>query len=74
MYSIISSVNCDLLQVGVKLNSVSPSDFYYDMEYCVDYSTFRSLVMGKQFQVLDNKQLRILSFWNFTDIVMEIDG
>ncbi|KAL1370753.1 DNA (cytosine-5)-methyltransferase CMT2 isoform X2 [Arachis hypogaea] len=23
--------------------SVSPSDFYYDMEYCVEYSTFRNI-------------------------------
>ncbi|KAH7514814.1 hypothetical protein FEM48_Zijuj11G0130500 [Ziziphus jujuba var. spinosa] len=44
---IISKVNVSQLspRVGVKLNSISPSDFYYDMEYCVDYSTFRSLVM-----------------------------
>ncbi|KAF7809440.1 DNA (cytosine-5)-methyltransferase CMT2 isoform X2 [Senna tora] len=29
--------------VGIKLTSILPSDFYYDMEYCVDYSTFRSI-------------------------------
>ncbi|TKY58485.1 DNA (cytosine-5)-methyltransferase CMT2 [Spatholobus suberectus] len=30
-------------RVGLKLASISPSDFYYDMEYCVDYSTFRNM-------------------------------
>lgn len=35
-----------LFQVGLKVNSISPSDFYYDMEYCVDYSTFRSFISG----------------------------
>ncbi|KAF3447847.1 hypothetical protein FNV43_RR08553 [Rhamnella rubrinervis] len=41
---IISKVNVtQLAKVGSKMNSVSPSDYYYDMEYCVDYSTFRSL-------------------------------
>lgn len=36
---------CDL-QVGLKLASISPSDLYYDMEYCVDYSTFRNIQTG----------------------------
>ncbi|BAT75263.1 hypothetical protein LR48_Vigan01g165500 [Vigna angularis] len=30
-------------RVGLKLASISPSDLYYDMEYCVDYSTFRNI-------------------------------
>ncbi|KAL2333947.1 hypothetical protein Fmac_015160 [Flemingia macrophylla] len=30
-------------RVGWKLASISPSDFYYDMEYCVEYSTFRNI-------------------------------
>ncbi|KAK7360619.1 hypothetical protein VNO77_02626 [Canavalia gladiata] len=30
-------------RVGLKLASVLPSDFYYDMEYCVDYSTFHNI-------------------------------
>ncbi|KAI4327996.1 hypothetical protein L6164_020396 [Bauhinia variegata] len=30
-------------RVGLKLTSIPPSDFYYDMEYCVEYSTFRSM-------------------------------
>ncbi|PON41822.1 C-5 cytosine methyltransferase [Parasponia andersonii] len=30
-------------RVGLKISSISPADFYYDMEYCVDYSTFRSI-------------------------------
>ncbi|XP_062073414.1 DNA (cytosine-5)-methyltransferase CMT2 [Humulus lupulus] len=30
-------------RVGLKISSIAPSDFYYDMEYCVDYSTFRSI-------------------------------
>ncbi|RDY09025.1 DNA (cytosine-5)-methyltransferase CMT2, partial [Mucuna pruriens] len=33
-------------RVGLKLASISPSDFYYDMEYCVDYSTFRNIPTG----------------------------
>lgn len=37
----------DFFQVGLKGNSILSSDFYYDMEYCVDYSTFRSLITGE---------------------------
>uniref|UniRef100_A0A803LTS4 Cytosine-specific methyltransferase n=1 Tax=Chenopodium quinoa TaxID=63459 RepID=A0A803LTS4_CHEQI len=36
-----------VIQVSSQLNlnssSVEPSDFYYDMEYCLEYSTFRNL-------------------------------
>ncbi|KAK7844971.1 dna (cytosine-5)-methyltransferase cmt2 [Quercus suber] len=32
-------------KVGLRSNSIPRIDFYYDMEYCVDYSTFRSLVI-----------------------------
>ncbi|XP_057467663.1 DNA (cytosine-5)-methyltransferase CMT2-like [Actinidia eriantha] len=42
---IISKVN--VIQIaptlGLQPNSIPPSDFYYDMEYCVEYSTFRTL-------------------------------
>ncbi|KAH7835368.1 hypothetical protein Vadar_025504 [Vaccinium darrowii] len=30
--------------LGLQPNSIPPSDFYYDMEYCVEYSTFRTLL------------------------------
>ncbi|KAG5524386.1 hypothetical protein RHGRI_031145 [Rhododendron griersonianum] len=33
--------------LGLQPNSIQPSDFYYDMEYCVEYSTFRTLLTGK---------------------------
>ncbi|KAL5550863.1 hypothetical protein UlMin_001039 [Ulmus minor] len=41
---IMSKVNIKQIKtrVGSKVNSISPADFYYDMEYCVDYSTFRT--------------------------------
>ncbi|ONI05789.1 hypothetical protein PRUPE_5G024100 [Prunus persica] len=43
---IVSKVNVKHVspRVGLKGNSILSSDFYYDMEYCVDYSTFRSLI------------------------------
>lgn len=37
---------CDLLQVGSKLACIQ-SDYYFDMEYCVEYSTFRTLHNSK---------------------------
>ncbi|XP_047326948.1 DNA (cytosine-5)-methyltransferase CMT2-like isoform X2 [Impatiens glandulifera] len=42
---IISKVNVvqQPLALGIKPMSLSPSDFYYDMEYSVEYSTFRTL-------------------------------
>ncbi|XP_024030561.1 DNA (cytosine-5)-methyltransferase CMT3 isoform X2 [Morus notabilis] len=42
---IISKVHVTKItpRVGLKINSISPCDFYYDMEYCVDYSTFQSI-------------------------------
>jgi DNA (cytosine-5)-methyltransferase 1 len=43
---------CDFLQVGLKLTSILPSDFYYDMEYCVDYSTFRKIPTGMSWGVV----------------------
>ncbi|BBH02766.1 chromomethylase 2 [Prunus dulcis] len=45
---IVSKVNVKHVspRVGLKGNSILSSDFYYDMEYCVDYSTFRSLITG----------------------------
>jgi len=30
------------LQAGLKPNSIK-SDYYFDMEYCVEYSTFQTL-------------------------------
>ncbi|ONI05793.1 hypothetical protein PRUPE_5G024100 [Prunus persica] len=41
---IFSLGDCAYIKVGLKGNSILSSDFYYDMEYCVDYSTFRSLI------------------------------
>ncbi|XWS49335.1 hypothetical protein CRYUN_Cryun13aG0154800 [Craigia yunnanensis] len=35
-----------LPKLGLKSNSVPQSDFYFDMEYCVEYSTFRTLPPG----------------------------
>lgn len=43
---------CNLLQLGLKLNSIPQSDYYFDMEYCVEYSTFRTLPSGKFFYML----------------------
>ncbi|KAK8650343.1 hypothetical protein V6N13_139988 [Hibiscus sabdariffa] len=42
---IISKVSVTQIspKLGLKSNSLPPSDFYFDMEYCVDYSTFRTL-------------------------------
>ncbi|XP_008448610.2 DNA (cytosine-5)-methyltransferase CMT2 [Cucumis melo] len=42
---IVSKVNIKRVKprVGQKSNSASSYDFYYDMEYCVEYSTFRTL-------------------------------
>nr|ABN06165.1 hypothetical protein MtrDRAFT_AC151521g41v2 [Medicago truncatula] len=33
-------------EVGLKLTSILPSDIYYDMEYCIDYSTLRKIPKG----------------------------
>ncbi|XP_059644065.1 DNA (cytosine-5)-methyltransferase CMT2-like isoform X2 [Cornus florida] len=43
---IISKVGVKQIRptLGLNLNSIPPSDFYYDMEYCVEYSTFRTLL------------------------------
>ncbi|GLT80633.1 hypothetical protein SLA2020_520640 [Shorea laevis] len=45
---IISKVSVTQLSplVGLKANSIPQSDFYFDMEYCVDYSTFQTLPTG----------------------------
>ncbi|XP_057415926.1 DNA (cytosine-5)-methyltransferase CMT2-like isoform X2 [Lotus japonicus] len=42
---ILAKVNVTHIKprVNMNLTSNSPSDFYYDMEYCVDYSTFRNI-------------------------------
>lgn len=36
-----------LLKHDLNKKDVPPAHFYYDMEYCVDYSTFRTLHNGK---------------------------
>nr|XP_011465070.1 PREDICTED: DNA (cytosine-5)-methyltransferase CMT2 isoform X1 [Fragaria vesca subsp. vesca] len=43
---IISKVDVTQIspRVGLKVKSILSSDFYYDMEYCIDYSTFRTMV------------------------------
>ncbi|KAK1379049.1 DNA (Cytosine-5)-methyltransferase CMT2 [Heracleum sosnowskyi] len=43
---LISKVNVIRItrEPGVQLNANQPKDFYYDMEYCVEYSTFRNLL------------------------------
>ncbi|KAF3950783.1 hypothetical protein CMV_023507 [Castanea mollissima] len=40
-------------KVGLRSNSIPRIDFYYDMEYCVDYSTFRSLVIDNSVKSLN---------------------
>ncbi|KAK4261514.1 hypothetical protein QN277_004501 [Acacia crassicarpa] len=42
---IVAKVNVTYIKprIGLKLTSILPSDFYYNMEYCVDYSTFRTI-------------------------------
>ncbi|KAF5730847.1 DNA (cytosine-5)-methyltransferase CMT2 isoform X1 [Tripterygium wilfordii] len=37
-------------RVGLKFSSIPLSDFYFDTEYCVEYSTFRSLVTDNIFK------------------------
>ncbi|XP_028105482.1 DNA (cytosine-5)-methyltransferase CMT2-like isoform X1 [Camellia sinensis] len=39
--------------LGLQPYSVPPSDFYYDMEYCVEYSTFRTLMTNESVQSYD---------------------
>ncbi|XP_062146125.1 DNA (cytosine-5)-methyltransferase CMT2-like isoform X4 [Alnus glutinosa] len=41
---IFSLGDCAYIKVGLRLSSIPSPDFFCDMEYCVDYSTFRSLV------------------------------
>ncbi|XP_024173771.1 DNA (cytosine-5)-methyltransferase CMT2 isoform X1 [Rosa chinensis] len=65
---IISKVNVTQIspRVGLKVKSIASSDFYYDMEYCIDYSTFRTLVT-----VFPDNSLRIHSFSSSNLIEME---
>ncbi|XVF13724.1 hypothetical protein REPUB_Repub08aG0232300 [Reevesia pubescens] len=37
-------------KLGLKSNSIPKSDFYFDMEYCVEYSTFRTLPTDNSFE------------------------
>lgn len=52
---IVSKVNIKQVKprVGQKSNSASSFDFYYDMEYCVDYSTFRTLKDDESLKNID---------------------
>ncbi|TYG58151.1 hypothetical protein ES288_D08G199100v1 [Gossypium darwinii] len=49
---IISKVSVTQIspKLGLKSNSLPRSDFYFDMEYCVDYSTFRNLPPDNSFK------------------------
>ncbi|KAK2662616.1 hypothetical protein Ddye_001190 [Dipteronia dyeriana] len=38
-------------KIGLKSNSIPPSGFYFDMEYCVEYSTFRTLPSDKSLKI-----------------------
>ncbi|CAK9153274.1 unnamed protein product [Ilex paraguariensis] len=49
------------VHVGLKTNSIAPLDFYYDMEYCVEYSTFRNLLTD------DSVKSHDLSSANYND-------
>ncbi|XP_038877156.1 DNA (cytosine-5)-methyltransferase CMT2-like [Benincasa hispida] len=52
---IVSKVNIKRVKprVGQKSNSASSFDFYYDMEYCVDYSAFRTLKDDESLKNID---------------------
>ncbi|XVE57340.1 hypothetical protein DITRI_Ditri04bG0083200 [Diplodiscus trichospermus] len=49
---IISKVSVTQIppKLGSKSNSIPQSDFYFDMEYCVEYSTFRTLSIDNSFK------------------------
>ncbi|KAK1578662.1 hypothetical protein Q3G72_032109 [Acer saccharum] len=38
-------------KIGLKSNSIPSSGFYFDMEYCVEYSTFRTLPSDKSLKI-----------------------
>ncbi|KAH9753141.1 DNA (cytosine-5)-methyltransferase CMT2 [Citrus sinensis] len=40
-------------KIGLKSNSIPSSDFYFDMEYCVEYSTFRTLLTDYSSRIHD---------------------
>ncbi|XP_022735971.1 DNA (cytosine-5)-methyltransferase CMT2-like isoform X2 [Durio zibethinus] len=52
MECIISKVTVTQIspKLGLKSNSIPQSDFYFDMEYCVEYSTFRTLPTDDSFK------------------------
>ncbi|XP_022949032.1 putative DNA (cytosine-5)-methyltransferase CMT1 isoform X2 [Cucurbita moschata] len=52
---IVSKVNIKRVKprVGHRSNSAPSFDFYYDMEYCVDYSTFRTLKDDESLKNID---------------------
>ncbi|CAK8562024.1 unnamed protein product [Lathyrus sativus] len=56
--SIIEKVNVRYIKpkVGPRLTSVSPSNFYYDMEYCVEYSTFRKMPTDNVVKIKESSQ------------------
>ncbi|KAI5419022.1 hypothetical protein KIW84_043291 [Lathyrus oleraceus] len=60
--SIIEKVNVRYIKpkVGLKLTSVSPSNFYYDMEYCVEYSTFCKIPTDNVVKIKESSQPAVL--------------
>ncbi|GAB4834808.1 hypothetical protein Ancab_033076 [Ancistrocladus abbreviatus] len=57
---IISKVNVIQVtpQLNLKANPVPPSDYYYDMEYVLEYSTFHNLQSDNSAKGLDLSSLR----------------
>ncbi|KAK2973205.1 hypothetical protein RJ640_024492 [Escallonia rubra] len=51
---IVSKVNVVEIApvLGLLSNTIQPSDFYYDTEYCLEYSTFRSLLTDNPMRIL----------------------
>ncbi|XP_058768023.1 DNA (cytosine-5)-methyltransferase CMT2-like isoform X1 [Vicia villosa] len=60
--SIIEKVNVRYIKpkVGLRVTSVSPSNFYYDMEYCVEYSTFRKIPTDNVVKIKESSQPAVL--------------
>ncbi|KAK3037663.1 hypothetical protein RJ639_030440 [Escallonia herrerae] len=56
---IVSKVNVVEISpaLGLLSNTIQPSDFYYDTEYCVEYSTFRSLLTDNPMRILGSPAL-----------------
>ncbi|KAL5063487.1 hypothetical protein RYX36_025224 [Vicia faba] len=60
--SIIEKVNVRYIKpkVGPRSTSVLPSNFYYDMEYCVEYSTFRKIPTDNVVKIKESSQPAVL--------------